>query len=376
MEKKQDLSLIKHFEPIDDPRKERKKLHKLIDIIFISICAVIANADSFVDIQRFGEAKKNWFKKYLELPNGIPSHDTFGRVFALLDPEKLKEYFLSWVKEIMNSIDGEVIAIDGKTIRHSFDKVKEKNAIHIVSAWATENMIVLGQKKVNEKSNEITAIPDLLEILDIKNCIITIDAMGTQKDIAKKIVKKEADYVLALKGNQGTLCEDVKLFLDGIDNKNEMEIDYDYFKTIDKDHGRIEIRECFATADLDWLSQKDQWEKITTIFMIKSKRIIEGKTTTETRYYISSLAASAEKNLNAVRKHWGVENSLHWSLDVSFREDESRIRKDNAPENFNLIRHMALNLLKQDKSLKVGITAKRKNAGWDEKYLMQILKSF
>ena len=376
MENDNDLSFIKHFKEVKDPRREHKKLHKLTDVLFISICAVIANADSFVDIERFGKAKETWFKKYLELPNGIPSHDTFGRLFALLQPEILKECFVSWIKTIVKSINGEIIAIDGKTVRRSFDRVKGNNAIHIVSAWACENKMVLGQKKVDEKSNEITAIPELLEILDIKNCIITIDAMGTQKKIAERIIENEADYVLALKGNQGNLHEDIKLFFNSIDNKNELDIEFDYFKTIDKDHGRIEIRECYVTSDLSWLTQKKEWKNLTSIIMIKSKRIIDKKTNTETRYYISSLKANAKLNLNAIRKHWGVENSLHWSLDVSFREDESRIRKDNAPENFNLLRHIALNILKQDKTFKVGLAVKRKTAGWDENYLMNILNKF
>ena len=376
MNHKDKKELTKHFLELEDPRRKRKCLHKLIDILFIAICAVIANAESFVDIEEFGKAKIKFFKKILKLPNGIPSHDTFGRVFSLLNPGVLKKCFHNWIAEIVKKVNGEVVAIDGKTVRRSFSKTNKKSAIHIVSAWASESKIVLGQVKVNEKSNEITAIPELLEILNIKGCTITIDAMGTQKSIAEIIIDKESNYVLSLKDNHKTLCEDVKLIFEEPEKMPDMGIQYDYSKTVDKDHGRIEIRECFTTDNIDWLNGKEEWKGLKTIVMLKSSRTLNGETSTEKRYYLSSLDSDADKIMASIRSHWSIENSLHWVLDLAFREDDSRIRKDHAPENFNTLRHIAVNLLKQEKSRKIGIKAKRKAAGWDEDYLISILSQF
>lgn len=376
MKSKDKKELTRHFKELKDPRREHKKLHKLVDILFIAICSVIANAESFVDIEAFGKAKEKWFKNILKLPNGIPSHDTFGRVFSLLDPRILKKCFHNWIAAIVKKINGEVIAIDGKTVRRSFANANKKSAIHIVSAWASESKIVLGQVKVNEKSNEITAIPELLEILDIKGCTITIDAMGTQKNIAEIIIDKESNYILALKDNHKTLCEDVKLIFKEPDKMADMNIEHDYHKTIDKDHGRVEIRECYTTCNIDWLESRNDWKGLKSIVMIKSTRIVNEETSVESRFYITSLEANAKIIMKSIRAHWGIENSLHWVLDIAFREDECRIRKDNAPENFNILRHISLNLLKQDTSRKIGIKAKRKTAGWDETYLIKILKQF
>ncbi len=362
-----------HFANMQDPRMDRTKRHKLVDILFIAVAAVIAGADTFVEVQEYGKVKHQWLKGFLELPHGIASHDTFGRVFSAIDPQQFKECFLKWIRTIAKAIGGEVIALDGKTARHSFDRTNGKSAIHVVSAWSSENRIILGQVKVDEKSNEITAIPELLSVLEIQNCVITIDAMGCQRAIAEMIQAKGADYVLALKGNQGTLREDVELFFEDAEEHDFRDTDHDYYRTFDKDHGRIERREYWSVSDLDWLEQRQQWTGLRTIGMVRSHRIVDGEKTVETRHFISSLGCNAEQFGHAVRQHWGIENSLHWVLDIAFREDESRIRKGHAAENFGMLRHIALNLLKNDKLSKIGTSAKRKKAGWDNDYLLQIL---
>lgn len=370
-----DARILTHFADLADPRDERGKDHLLIDIITITICAVICGAESWVDIELYGQSKQAWFSTFLKLPHGIPSHDTFARVFARLDPEAMQQCFLGWIRAISALSAGEVIAIDGKKVRHSYDTVNGKGAIHMVSAWASENRLVLGQQKVNEKSNEITAIPLLLEVLAIEGCIVTIDAMGTQKEIATTIIERGADYVLALKGNQGGLFEDVQWLFEQAQAVQFQDVAHDFVQTIDKGHGRIEIRRCWTLADaeLDYLVQKPQWKGLKTVVMLQRERKIEGQTSSETHYYISSLDPDATKLLAAIRTHWTVENHLHWVLDVAFDEDACRIRKDYAPQNFSLLRHVALNLLGQDKTTKAGIAAKRKKAGWDDAYLLRIL---
>ncbi len=343
-------SIFAHFSSLSDPRIDRTKDHLLLDIIGIAICAVICGADTWIDIENYGKSKKDWLKNFLTLPNGIPSHDTFGRVFSRLSPDSLQECFLNWINSITGITDGEVIPIDGKTLRHSYDKSSKKGAIHMVSAWASENHVVLGQIKVAEKSNEITAIPKLLEILEITGCIITIDAMGCQKEIAEKIIDKDADYVLALKGNQGNLHKQVKTFFQKNQQNNFEKIDHDFYETSEKGHGRLENRKYWVVDEIDWLVGKENWKNLTTIGMVESKRTIGDKTTIEARYFISSLKKNAKLFGKAVRKHWTIENSLHWNLDISFSEDASRIRKDNAPENFARVRHIALNCIYYFKS--------------------------
>ena len=266
------MDLFTHFEDIDDPRIERTKKHKLFDIIVLSICAVIANADTFVEIERYGKAKYDWLKKFLELTHGIPSHDTIGRVFSLLNPHVLYDRFQQWITDIVELVNGEIIAIDGKTVRRSFDKGKGTSAIHIVSAWARENGICIGQKKVDDKSNEITAIPELLQELCIKDCIITIDAMGTQKEIAKQITQAEADYVLALKGNQGLFHEDVQLYLEDAAARDFQGIPHDYTKTVTKDHGRVEVREYWITNEVTWLPNKEDWKNRSVLKIQRKQR--------------------------------------------------------------------------------------------------------
>jgi len=368
-------SIAEHFGSISDPRIERQKLHLLIDILSIAICASICGADKWEDVEDFGKAKESWFKTFLVLPNGIPSHDTFNRVFNRLDPNEFQRSFLSWISAVSELIHGQVIAIDGKVLRRSHDRGAGKSAIDMVSAWATENHLVLGQVKVDEKSNEITAIPKLLKALEISGCIVTIDAMGCQKDIAEEIIDQGADYVLALKDNQGNLFEDVKLLFDDLEESEYKAYTFDYHKTVNKGHGRIEIRECWTISEIANISHlrgyKD-WEKLNTVSRIRAQRWIGEEKSCEDRYHIASITG-AKKVLNSVRSHWGIENGLHWTLDMTFDEDRSRIRKEYGAENLAVLRHIALNLLKQEQTSKRSIRGKRLLAGWDENYLLKVL---
>jgi predicted transposase YbfD/YdcC len=369
------VGIEEHFGDLTDPRIDRTKLHKLLDILVIAICAVICGADSWEDVEDFGHAKIEWLSTFLEIANGIPSHDTFNRVFARLDAEQFQACFLSWMSAVSEMIEGQVIAIDGKVLRRSHDHGVGKGAIDMVSAWASANRLVLGQVKVEDKSNEITAIPQLLERLEVAGCIVTIDAMGCQTKIAETIIEKEAEYVLALKDNQGNLCEDTqKLFAD-LENSQYSAYAYDYAKTVNKDHGRIEIRECWTISDpetLRYLRGFDNWKKLLTVSRIRSQRWIGEEKTFEDRYHIASIEG-AQKVLSAVRSHWGIENGLHWILDIAFDEDRCRVRKDKGAENFAVLRHIALNLLKQEKTCKRGIKGKRLLAGWKQDYLLKVL---
>lgn len=365
-------SIESFFEKIEDPRNHNK-VHKLIDIIIIAICAVVAGADTYEQIENFGVKRQKWLSKFLELPRGIPSHDTFGRVFERLDPREFQNSFIQWIESVTAKTNGRIIAIDGKTLRRSHDKSNDKKAIHMISAWASSNQMVLGQFKTEEKSNEITAIPFLLKLLDISGCIITIDAMGTQKKIAKTIIDKGGDYILAVKENQKTLHDDIKLFFKDVENMKKEGYAFDEHTTVDGGHGRIETRKYTIVHDIDWLSEKEKWAGLNCLGMVESTREINGKCSFDQRYYISSLGCEAQQFGYAVRSHWGIENSLHWVLDIAFREDESRIRKGSGPENFAVLRHISTNLLRNNKSFKGSMKTKRLNAAMDTDYLETVV---
>ena len=363
--------IAQHFGNIHDPRRHNK-LHNLSDIIAITVCAVIAGANSWETIEQFGKAKKEWLSEFLELPHGIMSHDTIERVFAVIDPVEFRESFASWIQAVTDITQGQVIAIDGKTLRRSYDKASDKAAIHMVSAWASANGIVSGQIKTEAKSDEITAIPELLNLLEITGCIVTIDAMGCQKKIAENIVDNGADYILALKDNQKNLHDDIELFFQDNLLNDFKDINFSYYETADGGHGRIEIRKYQVTSDINWLQGKENQQNIQSIVMVERERHKGDSVSKETAYYISSVEDNAELIGKSIRKHWSIENSLHWVLDVTFREDECRIRKGDAPENFAVLRHIALNLLKKEKS-KNSIKSKRLRAAWDNDYLAKVL---
>jgi predicted transposase YbfD/YdcC len=366
--------LLEHFQHLEDPRAEHLLEHQLLDIIGLTICAVICGADSWIDIENYGRAKQEWLSGFLRLPNGIPSHDTIARLFAALNPSALQECFLSWVQALAQLTAGEVIAIDGKTLRHSYDRGGGKGAIHMVSAWASQNRLVLAQVKVAEKSNEITAIPELLAVLELHGCIVTLDAMGAQKEIAHQIIEAGGDYVLSLKGNQGNLHQDVEQLFEWARKIDFKDIPHEFHQTLDGNHGRIELRRHWLIGDVEHLIDAQLWKGLKRVGMVEAERRLPGKPTTlERRYYLLSLEGNAEQFAQAVRSHWGIENQVHWVLDVAFNEDASRVRKDHAPENLALVRHIALNLLRQDNSAKGGIKAKRLKAGWDNDYLERIL---
>lgn len=370
----QELSITHHFADLTDPRVERTRLHELLDIVTIAICAVVAGADSWEHIEQFAKAKHAWLKAFLALPNGIPSHDTIARVFARLDPDEFRRCFLGWIGALQEATGRRVIALDGKTLRRSFDRAKAKSALHLVHAWATANHLLLGQVAVDEKSNEITAIPVLLKTLELTGAIVTIDAMGCQKEIARTIREEGADYLLALKGNHEHLHGQVVAFWEeayrrGFAGDEVMS----YHRQWNESHGRFEARRCWATSDLSWLEGREEWEGLRSVVFVESERFVGEALSVEQRYYLSSLPADAELLNEAARSHWAVENSLHWVLDVTFAEDGSRIRKENAPENFGLLRRLALCLLKRDTSSKGSIKGKRLRASWDEDYLLQVL---
>lgn len=372
------MSLISYFADLPDPRIERTKLHSLLDILVIAISAVICGAEGWTDIEAFGKSKEAWLKQFLELKNGIPSHDTFSRVFERLETEAFEARFIAWVASL-GQLNGH-IAIDGKTLRHSYDKTHRKGALHLVSAWASESRLVLGQVETQEKSNEITAIPQLLEMLALKGCLVTIDAMGCQTEIARQIVEQEGDYLLAVKDNQKYLAEDIKdvFELEFAQKIPFSGIKHDYARTIEKGHGRIEIRECWTISDpafINYLRNHQAWANLQTIVMLKTTRRSQGHESIQNRYYISSLPVDAKVILKASRQHWGIENALHWVLDVVFREDEARMRRGNTAHNFALLRHLALNLLRREKSSQRSIRGKRLKAAWDENYLLKVLFS-
>ena len=367
-------SVLQHFQHLPDPRVERTQHHSLVAIVTIAILAVLAGADGFVAIERYGRAKQSWLETFLELPHGIPSHDTFGRVIGALDPQALEAGFLAWVSRITEALGVELIHIDGKTARGSYDREGNLKALHSVSAWSSEHGLVLAQQRVDSKSNEITAVPLLLKLLNLKGTVVTLDAMGTQTAIATQIKQAEGDYVLALKGNQGTLSRAVETWFEQAEAQGWAGIDYDYHETLESSHHRIETRQVWTVpvSQLPPLPRQAKWTGLTTVVMVRSTRQLWNKTTTEVRFYISSLTSNALRHAQVIRSHWSVENSLHWVLDVTFNEDASRIRQGYAAQNLGLIRRLSVSLLKREPS-KLSLKMKRYTAAMDNGFLLKIL---
>jgi predicted transposase YbfD/YdcC len=375
-------SLIAHFQDLPDPRVNRTQDHDLIDLLIIAICTLLCGGETFNDMEDFGRAKQAWFKTFLSLRSGIPSHDTFNRLFAALDPKAFLDCFLRWTQSVRQAVPQEIVALDGKALRRAMNK--DQTLKYVVSAWAEHNGLVLGQLKVADKSNEISAVPQLLRVLELSGCIVTVDAMGCQKKIAKEIVEADADYVLALKGNQETVHQEVKTFLDQTLAEQQgprlpgaklspAAATLAAWQTVEKDHGRLEIRRYYQSAQLAWFADLQKWEGLRSVGMVEAVRQIDGQQTMERRYFLSSLPLDVQPFARAVRGHWGVENKLHWVLDVCFREDQSRARAGYAAENLATLRRLALNLLRREKTKKRGIKGKQLNAGWNHTYLLQLL---
>lgn len=373
------ISLLDCLEDVPDPRIDRTKSHKLLDILTISICTLLCCGESFNDMEEFGYAKYDWLKTFLELPNGIPTHDTFNRVFAALDPQKFLDSFLRWTQGLRTAVAGEIVAMDGKALRRALNK--GESIPYIVSAWAVENGLVLGQLKVAEKSNEITAVPKLLRALELRGCIVTTDAMGCQKKIAQQIIDSGADYVLALKGNHETVHEEVKTYLDDAIRQQAADkstrrlstSELVYTETVEKDHGRLETRRYWQSENIGWFADLTKWKGLRSVGVVESVREIKGEISTERRYFLSSLPCDITRFAKASRGHWGVENQVHWHMDVSFGEDQSRARTGHASENLATLRRLALNMLKRETTKKRGIRGKQRCAGWDHRYLLRLL---
>ena len=361
------VALMDHFNTLSDPRSGNAVRHNFYDILIIALCAAICGADSWRDVETFGVAKESWLRRFLALPHGIPSHDTFTRIFAAVNTDAVATAFISWTSAVANKTDGEVIAIDGKTLRHSYDRQSDQAALQMVSAWASHNRLVLGQVAVETTSNEITAIPKLLHLLDVSGCIVTIDAIGCQQDIAKQIVDQGADYVLAVKANQGSLWHEAHLCFAILDQEMM------YFETEETGHGRYERRRYWMTDRLPVPLRQIQWTGLRSIGMVEATRTVGTKTSVERRYYISSLPADAKRLAQAVRGHWGIENQVHWILDMVFDEDQSRMRERQSTTNFAMLRRLALNILRQDQTPKLSLRRKRLKAGWDNTYLESLL---
>ena len=377
MSEKPITSIASHFSQLPDPRRDESRIrHKLLDMVVIAICAVICGADSWVAVESFGHAKSKWLSRLLKLPNGIPSHDTFSRVFGLIDSVDFEHCFINWIKQVIEVTDGQVVAIDGKHLRGSCDTSTDQGAIRLVSAWASAQSVTLGQLKVAESSNEIPTMPQLLELLTLSGCIVTADAMGCHPQIAQQIVNADADYVLALKANQGQLYEDVKLLFDGISDNQLPDVQTDTAQMIDGDHGRIETRTAISVSNAEVIAplrSSGTFVNLNSVVEVTAQREHNGQTTVKSRYYISSLPGDATQLLEAIRTHWSIENACHWVLDVAFDEDGCRIRKNNGSQNFAILRRIALNLLKGESSAKVGVATKRLKAAWDTDYLTTVL---
>jgi len=372
------IALMTHFADVTDPRRDQGKRHLLSDMLTLTICGILSGANTWVEIEEYGTSKYEWLATFLTLPHGIPSHDTLGEVFGRLNPVELEAGFQQWVNSIALAITDTQIRIDGKVLRGSAAASQRKKPLHLVSAWVSEVNVLLGQVKTDDKSNEITAIPELLKLLVVEGALITVDAIGTQTDIAEQIVDQGGDYVLAIKGNHKTMLDDLDELFTGCDAVQFSDVPHDRAETVNKGHGRIEIRRCQTLSDpqyLDYVRRRADWKALKTLIRIQRERRIGDQTSTETAYFISSRAASADFFLNAVRQHWAIENQLHWSLDVTFREDHNQTRSGFAAENLALIRRLALMLLKRETSVKVGLQAKRLRAGWHNDYLLIVLNS-
>lgn len=376
------LSLVEHFKHLPDPRVNRTLDHDLVDVMVIAVCCLLCAGESFNDMADFGRAKEEWFRTFLGLRSGIPSHDTFNRVFAALNPKAFADCFIAWTQSLRAAIPQEIVALDGKALRRALDSGQSPK--YVVSAWAESNGLVLGQLKVEDKSNEITAVPELLRALELAGCIVTLDAMGCQKKIAREIIEADADYVLALKGNQEAVHHEVKTFLeDAIAERQKARApgapmpaaaaSLAVLETVEKDHGRLETRRYWQSGDLAWFAERGKWEGLRSVGVVEATREIAGVATTERRYYLSSLQPAAEDFARAVRGHWAIENKVHWVMDVCFREDHSRARAGHAAENLATLRRLALNMLKSEKTKKRGIRGKQLNASWDHAYLLRLM---
>jgi predicted transposase YbfD/YdcC len=373
------LNLIEQLRQLPDPRVPGRCEHDLVDVLVIALCCLLCGGEGFNDMEDFGRAKRQWFRTFLRLRSGIPTHDTFNRVFAALKPEAFLEMFMAWTQTLRTSVADEIVALDGKALRRALERGDSPRVI--VSAWAASNSLVLGQIEVPDKTNEITAVPKLLRALELSGCIVTLDAMGCQKQIAKEIQEADAEYVLALKGNQGQCHAEIKSYLDDAVARHHQKapakknaVPLAYQETVEKDHGRLETRRYWQSADLAWFEGKAEWEGLRSVGVVESVRQVgEAAPTVERRYYLSSLAVDVEKFARAVRGHWAIENSLHWVLDVQCGEDRSRARAGHAAENLATLRRLALNLLKQDRTKKRGIKGKQLNASWDHRYLLRLL---
>lgn len=374
----ENIPFLTHFSYVTDPRVEHNKRHSLCDILFLSVCAVLCGANHAVAIADFAKARQDWLRQFIPLEGGPPSHDTISRVLGLIDPQEFETCFVRWTTAIQDKTQGEVVPIDGKMVRRSFDRATGQAAIHLVSAWSSANGIVLGQVKIDDKSNEITAIPKLLDMLDLSGRIVTLDAMGTQKEIARQIRQKKADYVLAVKDNHPNLAADIRAlfernranhFMDG----NADLVSHTYHQTVDADHGRIETRRCWCTDRIEDIDGADQWEGLKSLVLVEAERLHQGQTTLEPRLYISSLPPNAQRLLEVVRTHWTIENCLHWVLDVTFREDESRTRKGNGAQMKSALNRIAINLCKINTTRNAATSRKRNMASWDQDFLTELI---